>query len=208
MPEEYTTQDGRAQQVLRALLHLVLATRPDDDPDAVTVTITHHRTAAGQPHQDTWTATARSLSERLAEATDLDEGLRLALQAEREARRRLQAEHDAALDLAAAATGWRLSTGHGDAAYGLSVQSHPTLGRYAVIEGRSYALRGLRAYTPDGWQFLQLLEREQVFCWPDAHTALTHARSLLADPPDGITRRIAPTQTLQDDRSQDGGEPR
>ncbi|WP_019059983.1 hypothetical protein [Streptomyces prunicolor] len=63
--------------------------------------------------------------------------------------------------------------------YGLYVR-RPSGGRqFAVVEANSYAVRGRRAWTPDGWRFSALLSDSELYCWPDAETATAQARRLM-----------------------------
>ncbi|MGJ5895114.1 hypothetical protein ACSCBZ_24640 [Streptomyces niveiscabiei] len=53
-----------------------------------------------------------------------------------------------------------------------------------------------RVRTRSGWRMAALLHDAEVYCWPDGQTAWAEALRI-ADGADGITRVIAPTQTLQ-----------
>lgn len=77
--------------------------------------------------------------------------------------------------IVAAATEFRVWNADG---MGLYVRRAIGTNGFAVLEGRIRAVRGRRAWTPDGWRFTALLSEAEVYCWPDASTALTEAQRL------------------------------
>ncbi|GAQ64104.1 hypothetical protein [Streptomyces scabiei] len=77
--------------------------------------------------------------------------------------------------IAGAATEFRVWNADG---MGLYVRRAIGTNGFAVLEGRIRAVRGRRAWTSDGWRFTALLSEAEVYCWPDASTALTEAQRL------------------------------
>lgn len=69
---------------------------------------------------------------------------------------------------------------------------------FAVLEGRIRAVRGRRAWTPDGWRFTALLSEAEVYCWPDASAALAEAQRLAND--------NAQSEATQEDVDAEAGE--
>jgi hypothetical protein len=99
--------------------------------------------------------------------------------------------------LLAAATEFRVW----EPGYGLYVRRAPGGQGFAVLEARRTG-RGRRAWTTAGWHDSTVLSNPDLYCWPDAASAVAEARRIMPgavvdDGTDGITRRIAPTQTLR-----------
>ncbi|MFI1562137.1 hypothetical protein ACH4ZX_03585 [Streptomyces sp. NPDC020490] len=105
--------------------------------------------------------------------------------------------------LLAQATEFRLS----EPGYGLYVRQAPGARGFAVLEARR-SDKGRRAWTTVGWQYSAVLSGAELFCWPDAVSAVAEARRVMpgavvrdgssVETADGITRRIAPTQALRE----------
>lgn len=114
---------------------------------------------------------------------------------------RLQKRIEALESLVAAATEYRVWKPGG---VGLYVRRSVAATGFGVWEARTRR-EGRRAWTRDGWQWLALLSDAEVFCWPDAATAVAEARRLVGEgssveeSADKLTRLLAPTQALRED---------
>ncbi|CAL9371846.1 hypothetical protein [Streptomyces sp. enrichment culture] len=64
--------------------------------------------------------------------------------------------------------------------YGLCVRRAPGAdgSGFAILEARS-SDKGRRAWTATGWQYSAVLAGEELFCWPDAQTAVAEARRIM-----------------------------
>ncbi|WP_121711599.1 hypothetical protein [Streptomyces sp. E5N91] len=63
-------------------------------------------------------------------------------------------------------------------AYGLYVRRAPGTTGFAVMEARRTD-KGRRVWTTSGWQYATILSDSEMFCWPDAQTAVTEARRIM-----------------------------
>ncbi|MFJ8049272.1 hypothetical protein [Streptomyces luteogriseus] len=86
----------------------------------------------------------------------------------------LEARLDEAQQLTAQATEFRLW----EPGYGLYVRRAPGAQGFAVLEARR-SDKGRRAWTTAGWQYCAILSDTELFCWPDAGTAVTEARRVM-----------------------------
>jgi hypothetical protein len=95
--------------------------------------------------------------------------------------------------LAAAASEFRLR----EPGYGLYVRRAPGGDGFAILEANRTSV-GRRVWTTAGWRYSAVLVHAELFCWPDAESAVVEARRVMPGMlPDGITERVAPTQALQ-----------
>lgn len=128
--------------------------------------------------------------------------LRLALASAKRGRSKLRAR---VAELEAHATQFRVDTADGEHAL---VIRRSTRDMYAVIEAEAQGRR--KAWTRQGWRIAAVLADSDVFCWPDAATALAEARRLVgegtevsgptpAELADRLTALFAPTQALRED---------
>lgn len=62
--------------------------------------------------------------------------------------------------------------------YGLYVRRAPGTTGFAVMEARRTD-KGRRVWTTAGWQYSALLSDIELFCWPDAQTAVAEARRIM-----------------------------
>ncbi|MFF7829776.1 hypothetical protein ACFZCM_31625 [Streptomyces rochei] len=62
--------------------------------------------------------------------------------------------------------------------YGLYVRRAPGTTGFAVMEARRTD-KGRRVWTTAGWQYSALLSDAELFCWPDAQTAVVEARRIM-----------------------------
>ncbi|MEU9597187.1 hypothetical protein AB0E06_10280 [Streptomyces sp. NPDC048109] len=62
--------------------------------------------------------------------------------------------------------------------YGLYVRRAPGATGFAVMEARRTD-KGRRVWTTAGWQYSALLSDTELFCWPDAQTAMAEARRIM-----------------------------
>ncbi|MEU8537559.1 hypothetical protein [Streptomyces parvulus] len=62
--------------------------------------------------------------------------------------------------------------------YGLYVRRAPGATGYAVMEARRTD-KGRRVWTTAGWQYAVTLTDTELFCWPDAQTAVTEAHRIM-----------------------------
>ncbi|MFC0499319.1 hypothetical protein ACFFKE_32170 [Streptomyces mutabilis] len=62
--------------------------------------------------------------------------------------------------------------------YGLYVRRAPGTTGFAVMEARRTD-KGRRVWTTAGWQYSALLSDAEMFCWPDAQTAVAEARRIM-----------------------------
>lgn len=62
---------------------------------------------------------------------------------------------------------------------GLYVRRAVGSNTFGVLEARTHA-QGRRAWTHEGWQLTAVLSHEELFCWPDAATAVAEAQRLVA----------------------------
>ncbi|MBZ6250514.1 hypothetical protein KVH27_19300 [Streptomyces olivaceus] len=64
--------------------------------------------------------------------------------------------------------------------YGLYVRRAPGVdgSGFAILEARRTD-KGRRAWTTAGWQYSAVLAGEELFCWPDAQTAVAEARRVM-----------------------------
>jgi hypothetical protein len=62
--------------------------------------------------------------------------------------------------------------------YGLYVRRAPGTTGFAVMEARRTD-KGRRVWTTAGWQYSELLSDAEMFCWPDAQTAVAEARRIM-----------------------------
>ncbi|MFF7553629.1 hypothetical protein ACFZA9_12165 [Streptomyces olivaceus] len=64
--------------------------------------------------------------------------------------------------------------------YGLYVRRAPGVdgSGFAILEARR-SDKGRRAWTAAGWQYSAVLAGEELFCWPDAQTAVAEARRVM-----------------------------
>ncbi|KOG21759.1 hypothetical protein ADK36_12295 [Streptomyces viridochromogenes] len=135
------------------------------------------------------------VAELLKERHVTNEALDDAARALREQRDRI-AELDA---LTAAATEFRVW----EPGYGLYIRRAPGAEGFAILEARRTS-QGRRAWTTSGLRYTVVLSDEELFCWPDAESAVAEARRVLPgavvreDEPDAITRQMAPSQALRD----------
>ncbi|MFD4596813.1 hypothetical protein ACFWPQ_02145 [Streptomyces sp. NPDC058464] len=110
---------------------------------------------------------------------------------------RLRAEQDrmAALEaLVATASEFRLW----EPGYGLYVRQRPGGKGFAILEANRTS-RGRRAWTVSGWRYVGLLAGEELFCWPDAESAVAEARRVMPGvPADEITAVVAPLSVLRE----------
>jgi hypothetical protein len=79
--------------------------------------------------------------------------------------------------IVAAATEYRVWNPDG---VGLYVRRAVGANAFAVLEAVSRAVRGRRAWTAAGWRFATLLPEAELYCWPDAATAVAEAQRLVA----------------------------
>jgi hypothetical protein len=78
--------------------------------------------------------------------------------------------------IVAAATEYRVWNPNG---MGLYVRRAVGFNAFGVLQARTHA-EGRRAWTREGWQLTALLSNEELFCWPDAATAVAEAQRLVA----------------------------
>jgi hypothetical protein len=71
--------------------------------------------------------------------------------------------------------------------YGLYVRRAPGAAGFGVLEARRTD-RGRRCWTTAGWQYAAVLSHDELFCWPDAQTAVAEARRVM---PGAIVREEA-----------------
>lgn len=62
--------------------------------------------------------------------------------------------------------------------YGLYVRRAPGATGYGVMEARRTD-KGRRVWTTAGWQYSAILSDTELFCWPDAQTAVAEARRIM-----------------------------
>jgi hypothetical protein len=72
------------------------------------------------------------------------------------------------------ATEFRIS----EPGYGLYVRRAPGTTGYGVMEARRTD-KGRRVWTTSGWQYGAILSDSELFCWPDAQTAVAEARRIM-----------------------------
>ena len=71
--------------------------------------------------------------------------------------------------------------------YGLYVRRAPGAHGFSVMEARR-SDKGRRVWTTSGWQYSALLSDTELFCWPDAETAVAEARRVM---PGAVVREEA-----------------
>ncbi|MDX3162388.1 hypothetical protein PV516_01055 [Streptomyces scabiei] len=169
---EQTLHERAVQMIARHVLALV----PRSDAERTTVCVEHRYEMLGRPCRNSWTGTAEGFARRLADSLygtgQPDEALPIPSAAELEHLRNKVAGLET---IVGAATEYRVWNSDG---MGLYVRRAVGTNGFAVLEGRIRAVRGRRAWTPNGWQFTALLSEAEVYCWPDAATALTEAQRL------------------------------
>lgn len=74
--------------------------------------------------------------------------------------------------------------------YGLYVRRAPGTQGFAVMEARR-SDKGRRVWTTSGWKYSALLSDKELFCWPDAVTAVAEAR------------RVMPGATVQEEPAEE-----
>jgi len=62
--------------------------------------------------------------------------------------------------------------------YGLYVRRAPGAQGFGVLEARR-SDKGRRCWTTAGWQYSAVLSDTELFCWPDAQTAVAEARRVM-----------------------------
>ena len=62
--------------------------------------------------------------------------------------------------------------------YGLYVRRAPGATGFGVLEARRTD-EGRRCWTTSGWQYSAVLSDTELFCWPDAQTAVTEAQRVM-----------------------------
>ncbi|MFI2911155.1 hypothetical protein ACG2OD_23350 [Streptomyces sp. PDY-4] len=62
--------------------------------------------------------------------------------------------------------------------YGLYVRRAPGATGFGVLEARRTD-KGRRCWTTAGWQYSAVLSDTELFCWPDAQTAVAEARRVM-----------------------------
>jgi len=77
-------------------------------------------------------------------------------------------------NLTAQATEFRLW----EPGYGLYVRRAPGAAAFGVLEARRTD-KGRRCWTTAGWQYSAVLSDKELFCWPDAQTAVAEARRVM-----------------------------
>ncbi|MET7321467.1 hypothetical protein [Streptomyces sp. NPDC005549] len=65
-----------------------------------------------------------------------------------------------------------------ESGYGLYVRRAPGATGFAVMEARRTD-KGRRVWTTAGWQYSAILSDTELFCWPDAQTAVAEARRIM-----------------------------
>jgi hypothetical protein len=123
-----------------------------------------------------------------------------------DAAKALRAQRDRIAELeqlVAAATEFRVW----EPGYGLYVRRSPGATGFAILEARRTS-QGRRAWTTSGWSYSAVLAGEELFCWPDARSAVAEARRVLpgavvredgADRSvDRLTALLAPSQALRE----------
>ncbi|WP_405960561.1 hypothetical protein OG235_24515 [Streptomyces sp. NBC_00024] len=167
---EQTPYEQAVQIIARRVLQLI----PHASAERTTVTVEHRFEQLGRPACDSWTGDIEGFARRIA--TDEPGGDALPLSAAAE----LQQLRDKIAGLEAivrAATEYRVWN---PGRIGLYVRRAVGATGFAVWEARTRR-KGRRAWTREGWQFLALLSDEELFCWPDAATAVAEAQRLVND---------------------------
>lgn len=165
------------ERVVQIIARHVLALVPRSDAEQTTVCVEHRYEMLGRPCCDSWTGTVDGFARRVAVSLygtgqpDAD-GLPIPSAAELQ---HLRDKIAGLQTIVGAATEFRVWNADG---MGLYVRRAVGADGFAVLEGRIRAVRGRRAWTPDGWRFTALLSEAEVYCWPDASTALTEAQRL------------------------------
>ena len=62
--------------------------------------------------------------------------------------------------------------------YGLYIRRAPGAAGFGVLEARRTD-KGRRCWTTSGWQYSAVLTDTELFCWPDAQTAVAEARRVM-----------------------------
>jgi len=102
-----------------------------------------------------------------------------------EAAEQLRANRDRITELetlAGQATEFRLW----EPGYGLYIRRAPGAAGFGVLEARRTD-KGRRCWTTSGWQYSAVLTDTELFCWPDASTAVTEARRVM---PGAVVREV------------------
>lgn len=74
--------------------------------------------------------------------------------------------------------------------YGLYVRRSPGAKGFAILEAHRTS-HGRRAWTTAGLQYMAVLSDAELFCWPDAATAVVEARRVL---PGAVVREEEPAE--------------
>ncbi|MEH0431231.1 hypothetical protein QBB34_33875 [Streptomyces stelliscabiei] len=191
------TDQTSYEQAVGIITRRVLGLVPRSDAEQTTVTVEHRYEVLGRPACDSWTGTVDGFARRVADSpygtyqADTD-ALPIASAAELQ---HLRDKIAGLQTIAGAATEFRVWNADG---MGLYVRRAIGTNGFAVLEGRIRAVRGRRAWTPDGWRFTALLSEAEVYCWPDASTALTEAQRL--------ANEDAQAPAVQDDADVEGGD--